>query len=157
MHLGHRRPGNRCSGNVMSAISAKGRMHFMVFTETFDADVMWRFLDHFACYFDREVRLVVDGHSAHHARKGRAWHADHSNRIELHFLPSYSPGAEARRAGQRRSQTEPSDEQPGPRPGPTRRRKPQVLPPASASARHRPRLLRRTPVRHILETEPLRF
>ncbi|WP_455712987.1 hypothetical protein [Streptomyces phaeochromogenes] len=31
----------------MSAISTKGRMHFMVFTETFDAKVMCRFLDRF--------------------------------------------------------------------------------------------------------------
>ncbi|WP_329241229.1 transposase [Streptomyces sp. NBC_01478] len=35
-----RRTGNRFSVDAMSAISTKGRMHFMVFTEIFDADVM---------------------------------------------------------------------------------------------------------------------
>ncbi|MEN1891355.1 IS630 family transposase [Streptomyces mirabilis] len=86
-----RRTGNRFSVNAMSAISTKGRMHFMVFPETFDADVMCRFLDRIAGHFDRKVHLVVDGHSAHRSRKVRAWLADHPDRIELHLLPSYSP------------------------------------------------------------------
>lgn len=51
-------------------------VHFMVFTETFDADVMCRFLDR---------------HFAHRSRKVRAWLDNHPDQIELHFLPSYSP------------------------------------------------------------------
>ncbi len=86
-----RRSGNRFSVNAMSAISTKGRMHFMVFTETFDADVMCRFLDRLAGHFGHKVRLVVVGHFAHRSRKVRAWLAEHPDRIELHFLPSYSP------------------------------------------------------------------
>ncbi|MGW8868263.1 transposase [Streptomyces sp. NPDC055768] len=46
-----RRTGNRFSVNAMSAISAKGRMHFMVFTETLDAKVMCRFLDRLIGHF----------------------------------------------------------------------------------------------------------
>ncbi len=86
-----RRTGNRFSVNAMSAISTKGRMHFMVFTETFDADVMCRLLDRLASHFDRKVHLVLDRHSAHRSRNIRAWLAGHPDRIELHFLPSYSP------------------------------------------------------------------
>ncbi|MFJ8051405.1 IS630 family transposase [Streptomyces luteogriseus] len=86
-----RRSGNRFSVNAMPAISPKGRMRFMVFTETFDADVMCRFLDRLAGHFDHKVHRVVDGHSAHRSRKVRTWLADHPDRIELHFLPSYSP------------------------------------------------------------------
>lgn len=86
-----RRTGNRFSVNAMSAISTKGRMHFMVFTETFDADVMCRFLDRLAGHFTCKVHLVLDGHSAHRSRKVRTWLADHPDRIELHFLPAYSP------------------------------------------------------------------
>ncbi|WP_438818574.1 IS630 family transposase [Streptomyces brasiliscabiei] len=86
-----RRTGNRFSVNAMSAISTKGRMHFMVFTETFDADVMCRFLHRLAGHFDHKVHLVLDGHSAHRSRKVHDWLADHPDRIELHFLPLYSP------------------------------------------------------------------
>ncbi len=59
-----RRSGNRFSVNAMSAISTKGRMHFMVFTESFTAEVMCRFLDRLAA---------------------------HPDTVELHFLPPYSP------------------------------------------------------------------
>jgi transposase len=86
-----RRSGNRFSVNAMSAISTKGRMHFMVFTEAFDAKVMCRFLDRLAGHFDTKVHLVVDRHSVHRSRKVRAWLADHAGQVELHFLPSYSP------------------------------------------------------------------
>jgi transposase len=86
-----RRTGNRFSVNAMSAISTRGRTHFMVFTGTFDAEVMCRFLDRLAGHFGHKVHLVVDGHSAHRSRTVRTWLADHPDRIELHFLPSYSP------------------------------------------------------------------
>ncbi|MFI1975867.1 IS630 family transposase [Streptomyces wedmorensis] len=86
-----RRNGNRFSVNAMSAISTKGRMHFTVLTESFDAKVMGRFLDRLVGHFDREVHLIVDRHSAHRSKTVRPWLADHEAQIELHFLPSYSP------------------------------------------------------------------
>ncbi|MFF7981778.1 IS630 family transposase [Streptomyces sp. NPDC007901] len=86
-----RRSGIRFSVNAMSAISTKGRMHFMVFTESFTAEVMCRrLLDRLAGHFDHKVHLVVDGHSAHR-----------------------SP----RRARQRRSQAQPAQAAPSPQPG----------------------------------------
>ncbi|WP_031511521.1 IS630 family transposase [Streptomyces megasporus] len=86
-----RRTRNRFSVHAMSAISTKGRMHLMVFTEAFTAEVMVRFLDRLIGHFDRQVHLIVDGHSAHRSRKVRTWLADHPDRVEPHFLPSYSP------------------------------------------------------------------
>ncbi|NEA19503.1 hypothetical protein G3I29_29360 [Streptomyces halstedii] len=62
------RTGGRFSVNAMSAISTKGRMHFMVFTRSFDAAVMCRFLDRLVGHFDRKVHLVVDRHSAHRSK-----------------------------------------------------------------------------------------
>ncbi|MER5733355.1 IS630 family transposase [Streptomyces sp. NPDC002138] len=86
-----RRTGNRFSVNAMSAISTKGRMHFMVFPGTFDAAVMCRFLDRLVGHFSHKIHLVVDGHSAHRSKTVRTWLAAHSEEIELHFLPPYSP------------------------------------------------------------------
>ncbi|WP_455431432.1 IS630 family transposase [Streptomyces evansiae] len=86
-----RRSGNRFSVNAMSAISTKGRMHFMVFTESFTAEVMCRFLDRLAGHFDHKVHLVADGHSAHRSRRVRDWLATHPDAVELHFLTPYSP------------------------------------------------------------------
>ncbi|MGW1364927.1 IS630 family transposase [Streptomyces chartreusis] len=86
-----RRSGNRFPVNASSAIGTKGRMHFMVITENFTAEVMCRFLDRLAGHFDRKVHLVVDGHFAHRSRKVRTWPAAHPDAVELHFLPAYSP------------------------------------------------------------------
>ncbi|MFE2937075.1 MULTISPECIES: IS630 family transposase [unclassified Streptomyces] len=86
-----RRTGNRFFVNAMSAISTRGRMHFMVFTESFDAKVMCHFLARLVGHVDHKVHLVVDRHSAHRSKAVRAWLADHQDEIELHFLPSYSP------------------------------------------------------------------
>ncbi|MGW9280889.1 IS630 family transposase [Streptomyces diastaticus] len=86
-----RRSGNRFSVNAMSAISTKGRMHFMVFTESFTAEVMFRFLDRLAGQFGHENHLVVDGYSAHRSKKVRDWLAAHPDAVELHFRPAYSP------------------------------------------------------------------
>ncbi|MGA5515438.1 transposase [Streptomyces pseudogriseolus] len=107
-----RRSGNRFSVNAMSAISPKGRMHFMVFTETFEADVMCRFLNRLAGPFDRKVHLVVDGHSAHPARSAPGRPITRPDRAALSAV--VLAGAEPRRAGERRPQTKPSDAQPGP-------------------------------------------
>ncbi|WP_405483394.1 IS630 family transposase [Streptomyces sp. NBC_00009] len=86
-----RHTGNRFSVNAMSAISTKGRMHFMVFIESFDSAVMCRFLDRLVKHFDHEIHLVFDGHSAHRSKKVKDWLADHAEEIELHYLPPYSP------------------------------------------------------------------
>ncbi|MFF1502177.1 IS630 family transposase [Streptomyces sp. NPDC058316] len=85
-----RRTGNRFSVNAMSAISTRGRMHVMVFTESFDAKVMGHFLARLVGHFDHKVHLIVDRHSAHRSKSVRAWLADHQDEIELHFLPPYS-------------------------------------------------------------------
>ncbi|MEU4932402.1 hypothetical protein AB0G54_38865 [Streptomyces yokosukanensis] len=50
-----RRSGNRFSVTGMSAIGTKGRMHFMVFTESFTTEMVCRFLDRLAGHFDHKV------------------------------------------------------------------------------------------------------
>jgi transposase len=76
----------------MSAISTKGRMHFMVFAQSFDAKTMCRFPARITGHFDRKIHLIADRHPAHRSKAIRAWLADHEDQVEPHFLPSYSPG-----------------------------------------------------------------
>src|ERR1035438_4373172 len=42
-------------------------------------------------YPDRKVILICDSHSTHHAKDVKVWVATHAERIELQFLPAYSP------------------------------------------------------------------
>ena len=37
------------------------------------------------------MHLIVDGHPVHRAKLVSAWVGRHAERIELHFLPGYSP------------------------------------------------------------------
>jgi transposase len=40
---------------------------------------------------DRKIFLIVDGHPTHKAKLVRSFVTQHSDRIELFFLPPYSP------------------------------------------------------------------
>ena len=137
-----RRTGNRFSVNAMSAISTKGRMHFMVFAGTFDSAVMCRFLARLAGHFNHKIHLVVDGHSAHRSKKVQDWLADHADEIELHFLPPYCPELNPDELVNADLKHSLPKQPPSPEPGRTRRRDPPVLPQTPTPAPHRPRLLR---------------
>lgn len=83
-----RRTGNRFSVSAMCAISTKGRMHFTVFTKTFGASVMCRFLERLTGHCDPKIHLVVGGHSAHRSKTVRTWLADHRAALPAHTRPS---------------------------------------------------------------------
>lgn len=82
--------------------------------------------------------------------------AGHPDRVELHFLPSYSPELNPDEVNADLKRSLPMHSR-APGPGPTRRRDPPVLPPPPTSATHRPRLLRR-PTRPLHpRIEPIEF
>jgi transposase len=83
--------GQRFRCNVISTVTNRGRLAFMLFTENFDAPVFLRFLRRLIRYAGRKVFLIVDGHSAHKAAPVRRWLAAHKDQIEIFFLPAYSP------------------------------------------------------------------
>jgi transposase len=85
------RAGNRFGLSAMSTISTRGELHFTVLRERFNAEVFLVFLDRLLGQFEEKIHLVVDGHSAHRAKKVREWVAERPDRIELHFLPAYAP------------------------------------------------------------------
>ncbi|MEF9906190.1 transposase [Streptomyces sp. P9-A2] len=60
-----RRSGKRFSVNAISAISPKGRMHFMVFTESCTAEVTCRFPDRLAGHFGQAVPIPTRPRAPH--------------------------------------------------------------------------------------------
>jgi transposase len=84
--------GKRFGANVVSAISNKGHLQFMVFKKNFTAVVFVEFLTRLVRQAGgQKVILILDGHSVHHATKVRRWVEAHAEQIELEFLPGYSP------------------------------------------------------------------
>jgi transposase len=84
--------GKRFRVNMLSAISNAGRLRFRLFTGSFTGAVFIDFLGRLVrdCG-GRKVHLIVDGHPVHRAKLVSAWVGRHADRIELHFLPGYSP------------------------------------------------------------------
>jgi transposase len=83
--------GRRFGCNMISAITNRGRLNFMVFKESFRVDVFLDFLKRLVRQAKRKVFLVVDGHPVHRAAKAKRWLKENERRIRLFYLPGYSP------------------------------------------------------------------
>ena len=84
--------GKRFRVNMVSAISNAGRLRFRLFTGSFTAAVFIDFLGRLLRDSGgRKVHLIVDGHPVHRAKRVSAWVGRHTEGIQLHFLPGYSP------------------------------------------------------------------
>jgi len=83
--------GVRFGCNMISAITNKGRLHFMVFKERFKSEVFQEFLRRIVRQSTRKVFLIVDAHPVHRSGKVKRWLKRHETHIQLFFLPGYSP------------------------------------------------------------------
>lgn len=83
--------GQRFRCNMISAVTNRGRLGFMVFKERFTAKKFIEFLRRLVRHAGRMVYLIVDGHPVHRSAKVRKWLAAHEGEIKMFRLPSYSP------------------------------------------------------------------
>ena len=86
-----RKTGKRFSLNMISAISNRGHLQFMVIDGSFNSDVFQNFLQQMIKYSRQKIYFVTDGHPAHKTKKLNAWLSENKDRIEVFFLPPYSP------------------------------------------------------------------
>ena len=83
--------GQRFRCNVLSTITNRGRLAFMVFRSRFTTPVFLRFLRRLLRHVRRPVFLIVNRHPAHVAKAVARWVAERPDRLRLFFLPGYSP------------------------------------------------------------------
>lgn len=83
--------GRRFGCNMISTITNRGRLFFMVFKERFNARVFIRFLKRLRRQVGRKVILIVDEHPAHKGGETTRWLKSQEEQLQLYFLPSYSP------------------------------------------------------------------
>src|SRR5215470_16483 len=86
--------GLRFHCNMISAITNRGRLAFMVFRQRFTARVFVNFLARLLRLTrksQRKIFLIADGHPVHKARSVRRWVAERAARIHIFWLPPYSP------------------------------------------------------------------
>jgi len=91
--------GKRFSINLISAISPEGELRWMEVEGTMTAEKFIGFLQRLIKGRRTPVFLIVDGHPTHRAKAVKRFVAENSERLELHFLPPYSPHLNPARAG----------------------------------------------------------
>ena len=83
--------GQRFSLNMISAVSARGALRFMVVRGEVGAGVFIDFLKRLVHGQRRPIYLIVDGHPSHRAKKVKAFVESLQGKLRLIFLPPYSP------------------------------------------------------------------
>ena len=77
--------------NLISAVTNRGAMRFMLYRENMTSEVLIRFMQRLTKDAGRKVFLVLDNLRVHHSKVVQAWLEEHREQIEVFFLPSYSP------------------------------------------------------------------
>jgi transposase len=83
--------GQRFRCNLMSTITNRGELSFMVFKENFTGAVFLQFVRRLLRLRQRKVLLIVDRHPVHLSVAVTHWLTRHAARLQVFFLPGYSP------------------------------------------------------------------
>jgi transposase len=84
--------GNRFSCNMISAVTNRGDMSFMIFEGRFSTKTFLVFLKLLVKQqAGRKVFIIVDRHPGHKAKAVEKWIAAQEGKVRLFFLPAYSP------------------------------------------------------------------
>ena len=81
----------RAGLSLISAVTNRGELRWMVADGAVNAPTFIRFLQRLIRDARRKVFLILDRLTAHRARLTQDWLAAHRSEIEVHYLPSYSP------------------------------------------------------------------
>ena len=85
------RTAKRITRSMISAVSNRGLMRFMLYEGALNADRFIAFLRRLTKDAGQKVFLIVDNLKVHKAGKVQAWVESHAHEIELFYLPAYAP------------------------------------------------------------------
>ena len=77
--------------NMLSAISNRGKLRFMLYKDSMNADKLIDFMRRLVHDSKKKVFLILDNLRVHHSRNVRAWLLEHRDEIEVFYLPPYAP------------------------------------------------------------------
>ena len=86
-----RATGQRFGCNMISAITNRGALAFMVLQGKFRAPVFIEFLKRLLKQAKGKLYLIVDGHPVHQSAAAKRFVADRAARLRLILLPGYCP------------------------------------------------------------------
>lgn len=77
--------------NYIASVSNQGTVQFMLYTDKLEAEVFIRFCERLIAQRERKLFWIVDRHPVHRQQSVKQWLEEHSEQLELFYLPSYSP------------------------------------------------------------------
>jgi len=77
--------------NMISSITNRGKLRFMVYEENMHAELFITFLERLIEGSEKKIFLILDNLRIHHAKLVKAWVEEHQTQIALFYLPAYSP------------------------------------------------------------------
>ena len=83
--------GTRQKLSMIATVTNQGKTRWMIIDEAFNADKLIEFLEALIKDAGRKVFLILDNLRVHHSKPVKAWAAERQDKIELLYLPSYSP------------------------------------------------------------------
>lgn len=83
--------GTRHKLSMIATVTNQGKARWMIIDEAFDADKLIEFLQALIRDAHKKVFLILDNLRVHHSKRVKAWVDERKDRIELFYLPSYSP------------------------------------------------------------------
>ena len=86
-----RATGQRFGCNMISAITNRGKLAFMVFEGKFQNPVFIEFMRRLLRQTTGKLYLIVDGHPVHRSMAVKKFVADSAQRLRLIRLPGYCP------------------------------------------------------------------
>ena len=83
--------GTRQKLSMIATVTNQGKTRWMIIDESFDADKLVEFLQALIMDAEKKVFLILDNLRVHHSKIVKAWVAERKDKIEVFYLPSYSP------------------------------------------------------------------
>jgi transposase len=77
--------------NMISSVTNHGKVRFMLYRQTMTAQVLIKFMSRLTKDAGRKVFLILDNLKVHHSHLVKDWLEDNKEKIEVFYLPSYSP------------------------------------------------------------------
>ncbi len=81
----------RFSANIISTVNNQGKVAFMLYSGSMNAERFIEFLKQFTKGKKRKMYLILDNLRVHHSKIVKQWVEENSDKIALFYLPSYSP------------------------------------------------------------------
>ncbi len=81
----------RFSINMISSVTNQGKVQFMVYSDNMNAERLITFMEQLIKSSSRKIFLILDNLRVHHSKVAKEWLEGKEDKIEVFYLPSYSP------------------------------------------------------------------